>query len=163
MVIEQKVRSKIVIRPEEVTEFYNTNKNKFNTPEVKELEAYIFDNKIDATLFSYNIRAGKKLEELAARYPFVRERLKTSSNEELKKEIMDVVSGLGLNQYSDQVKIDQKYYVFRLVNITPSNQQSLAQVQDRINAFLFEKKMQEDAAKWVSELKKQSYIKILKD
>jgi peptidyl-prolyl cis-trans isomerase SurA len=163
MMIEQKVRSKIVVRPDEITGFYNLNKDKFNTPEAKELEAYIFDNKVDATLFSYNIRAGKKLEELAARYPFTVEKLKTSANEELKKEIADVVSSLGLNQYSEQVKIDQKFYVFRLVNIIPPNQQSLAQVQDKINAFLFEKKMQEDAAKWVAELKKNSYIKILKD
>ncbi len=162
-VIERKIRSRIVVRPEEVTAFYEENKAKFLSPEIREMEAYIFNNKIDATLFSYNSRLGKKIEELAARYPFVLQVLKTSSSDELKNEIRQVVSGLSYAEFSEAVKIDDKYYVFRLAAITPPKQESLFDVQDRIYAYLFETKMQKELAKWLGELKEQSYIKILKN
>lgn len=162
-VIEREVRSKITIRPDNVTDFYNTSKEKFLTPGVRDLDEFIFDNKNYASLFSYNLRIGKKVEDLAIRYPFVFEQVKASTREELKKEISEVVFKLGISQVSDPVLIDGKYYVFRLSNIVLPKQLSLTEAQDSIYAYLFEQRMQEEITKWLGELKEQSYIKILKN
>lgn len=162
-IIEREVRSKIVVHPEEVTDFYTKEKEKFLTPGLRELDEFIFDNRNYASLFSYNLRIGKKVEELATRYPFVFEQIKASTREELRKEISEAVFKLGISQVSEPVKIDDKYYVFRLTNIVLPKQLSLTEAQDSIYAYLFEQKMQEEMARWLAELKKQSYIKILKN
>ena len=159
-IVERKVRGKITVQPDEVTEFYEKNKKDFNSGEERELEAYSLDNEDLAQSFSYNLRIGKKAEDLAARYPFTVNSLSVHKGEELRSEIEEVVFKLGLNETSGPVKIDDKYYVFRLISITPIKEFSLVQVQNKIHTFLFERKMQEEFARWLDELKKQSYIKI---
>lgn len=162
-VIEREIRSKIQIRPDDVTSFYNKNADKFLSPGVRELDVFIFDNRNNAALFSYNLRIGKKVEDLATRYSFTFEQLKASTRDELKKEISDAVFKLGPNQVSEPVPVDKKFYVFRLVNIVLPKQQALLEAQDSIYAYLFDQRMQEEMTKWLGELKKQSYIKILKN
>jgi hypothetical protein len=50
-----------------------------------------------------------------------------------------------------------------LDKIIPTRQLTLSEAQDRINGFLYGNKMQAALVKWLDELKKQSYIKILQD
>jgi parvulin-like peptidyl-prolyl isomerase len=85
------------------------------------------------------------------------------AGQQLRPEIEDTVFKLGLGEVSSPVKIDAQYFIFKLDNIIQSQQLSLVQAQDRIQAYLFEKKLQEELAKWIDELKKQSYIKILEN
>jgi parvulin-like peptidyl-prolyl isomerase len=159
--VEKKVRDKIIVSPEEVTNFYYKNINEFKSPEERELDVFTLENANLSETFSYNLRIGKKLEELAERYPFTASNLKTSSNEELRKEIKDVVQKMGLNEISSPVKMDDKYYVFRLKAIVAPKQEYLSEAKEKIYNFLFEQKMQQELAKWLAELKKQSYIKII--
>ena len=159
-IVEHKVRGKITVRPDEVTTFYEINKRDFNSGEGRQLEAYSLDNADLAQSFSYNLKTGKKPEELATRYPFTVNEFNVYKGEELKSEIGEIVFKLGVNEVSNPLKIEDKYYVFRLINITPPKEFTLVQVQGKIHTYLFEKKMQEEFAKWLDELKKQSYIKI---
>jgi len=159
-IIEQKVRNRISVKPDEVTKFYDSNKNEFSSGEGREIEAFAFENEDLATSFAYNLKSGKAPGDLAARYPFTVNRFSASLGEDLKKEIEDAVFKLGINEISDVVKTDDKYYVFRLINIIPPKKHSLAEAQYKIQSFLFEKKMQEELAKWIDELKRKSYIKI---
>ena len=159
-IVERKVRSKISIKPDEVTEFYEKNKKDFNSGEERDLEAYSLENEDLAQSFSYSLRTGKKPEDLATRYPFTVNSLNVRKGDELRSEIEEVVFKLGLNETSGPIKIDDKYYVFRLVEIIPPQELTLAQVQNKISTFLFERKMQEEFTRWLDDLKKQSYIKI---
>jgi len=162
-VVEQKVRSKVMTRPDEITSFYNQNKQQFLKPEERQLTVIVLQDDSLAKTVSYNLRLGQKLEDLAAKYPFTTDKLSAWQGEDLRKEIDEVVFKLGLGEVSDPVKIDQQYYVFKLENIIGSQQLNLAQAQDKIQAYLFEKKLQEGLTKWLDELKKQSYIKITGD
>ncbi|MFA4990243.1 MAG: peptidyl-prolyl cis-trans isomerase [Candidatus Omnitrophota bacterium] len=159
-VVERKVRSKITVKPEEVTEFYETHKKDFTSGEGRELEVYALENEDQAQSFSYNLRVGKKPQDLATRYPFTVSEFNVYKGEELKGEMGEVVFNLGVNEVSGPVKIEDKYYVFKLLSIIPAKEFTLVQVQGRIHRFLFDKKMQEEFAIWLNELKKQSYIKI---
>jgi parvulin-like peptidyl-prolyl isomerase len=159
-VIERKVRGKITVKPVEVTAFYEGHRKDFNSGEGRELEAYCLDSEDLAQSFSYNLKIGKKPEDLAARYPFTVNAFNVYKGEELKGGIEEAVFKLGINEASEPLKIEDKYYVFKLINITPTKEFALVDVQGRIYSFLFEKKMQEEFAKWLDELKKQSYIKI---
>ena len=159
-IVEQKVRSQIIVRPDEVTSFYENNKKEFLSGEERALEAFTLDNEDLAGTFSYKLKSGKSPEELAALYTFSVNKLSVHQGEELKKDIEDAVFKLGAGDVSNPVKIDNKYYVFRLIDIKAPRQLTLLEVQDKIHAFLFERKMQEELTKWLDGLKKQSYVKI---
>ena len=161
--IEQKVRSKIVIRPDEITSFYTQNSGQFLKPEERILTLIILSDEKIAKTVSYQLRLGTKLEELATKYAFTTDKLSALAGQELRPEIEDTVFKLGIGEVSEPVKIDTQYFIFKLDNIVGSQQLSLTQAQDKIQAYLFEKKMQEELAKWLDELKKQSYIKILEN
>ena len=161
--VEQKVRGKVRIRPDEVTSFYTQNKRQFLKPEERILTLVILQDEEIAKTISYQLRSGKKLEELTARYVFTTDKLSASAGQQLRPEIENTVFKLGIGEASNPVKIDAQYFIFRLDDIIGSQQLSLAQSQDKIQAYLFEKKLQEELAKWLDELKKQSYIKILEN
>ena len=159
-VVDQKVRLKIVVRPDEITSYFNQNKGQFSKPEERQLTIIILADDSLAKTLSYNLRLGTKLEDLATRYTFTMDKLSAVRGEGLRKEIEETVFKLGVGEVSEPVKIDQQYYVFRLESIVASQQLNLAQAQDKIQEYLFEKKMQEELTNWLDELKKQSYIKI---
>jgi parvulin-like peptidyl-prolyl isomerase len=162
-VVEQKVRQKIVVRPEEVTAFYNTNKKELVLPEARELEVTTLENENLAKTFADNFKKGEKLEDLATKYPITLNQLRVLQGEELRKDIEEIVFNLKIGEVSDPVKVDDKYYIFKLNNIIPPKQLNLSEVQDKINAFLFDRKFQEELKNWLDELKEESYIKILQD
>ncbi|MDD5237619.1 MAG: peptidyl-prolyl cis-trans isomerase [Candidatus Omnitrophica bacterium] len=159
-IIEHKIRDKIVISPDEVTKFYEQNIKKLISPEVRELEVITLENEDLARTFSYNLRTGQKLEDLATRYPISVNKIRVTKEGELAKNVEEVVFNLGIGEISAPIKIDDKYYVFKLENISPPRQLTLSEAQDKIYAFLFEEKLQQNLSKWVDELKAQSYIKI---
>jgi len=160
-IVEMKVRNKVAIRPEEVTDFYDQNKRKFIKPEERLLTVIILQDESAAKSLSYYLRLGEKLESLAARYTFTADTLIVSQGQSLRSEIEDTVFKLGMAEVSNPVKIDRQYYIFRLDEILGSRQLDLAESQEKIQAYLFEKKQQEGLINWLDELKKQSYIKIL--
>ena len=161
--IEQKVRSKIIIRPDEITSFYAQNKQQFLKPEERILTLFILQDEAIAKTVSYQLRLGKKIEELAARYTFTTDKLSASAGQQLRPEIEATVFKLGVGEISEPVKIDAQYFIFRLDDVIGNQQLSLPQAQDNIQAHLFEIKLQEGLAKWLDELKKQSYIKIIEN
>ena len=161
--VQLKVRDKVIIRPDEITSFYAQNKRQFLKPEERILTLIIMPEEAIAKTVSYQLRLGTKLEELAARYVFTTDKLSALAGQQLRPEIEETVFKLGINEISNPVKVDQQYFIFRLDNIVGSQQLSLAQAQDKIQEYLFEKKLQEELVKWLDEIKKQSYIKILEN
>ncbi len=161
LIVEQKVRSKVVIRPDEINNFYNQNKRQFLKPEERILTMIILENEDIAKTVSYKLRTGEKIADLAARYVFNIDALTASKGEDLRSEIESVVFALGLHEVSNPVKIDAKYYIFRLDDILGSQQLDLAGAQEKIKKYLFDQKLQAGLTQWLNEIKQQSYIKIL--
>jgi len=164
-IVEQSVQSKVMVRPEEVTDFYNNNTKEFISPEKRDLEIIILDSDKEdlAKEFLTNFKSGQKLEDLAKKYFFTKDTLKSKRRGELRQDIEDVVFKMGVGEISEPVKVNDKYYVFILNNIMPSKQLTLSEAQDKIHAYLFENKMQEQLAKWIDELRAKAYIKVMKD
>jgi parvulin-like peptidyl-prolyl isomerase len=162
-VIEQKVRDKIIIKPEEITSFYNNNIKEFVTPKVRELEVVALENADLAKTFAYNWENGEKLADLAAKYPVTVDTLRATQGGELRKDIEDAVFKLDVGEITGPIKIDDKYYIFKLNNIILPRQQTLSEAQEKIHTFLFQGKMEEELAKWLKELKDQSYVKVMQN
>ncbi|MFA5089519.1 MAG: peptidyl-prolyl cis-trans isomerase [Candidatus Omnitrophota bacterium] len=158
-VIEMQVRSKIVVYPGEVTDFYQSNIEKFKLMPQREVFSLVTEKADLASRIFYEARSGSSLEDLAKKYEVVTDKLTVAQDGSLRKEIEEIVFILKPNEVSRPVKMEDKYYLFRLDNVIPSRQQSLADAQNDIYGFL-SKKMQEAFVKWLNELRKNSYIKI---
>jgi len=159
-IIENKVKSKIVVSPAEVTAFYQQNPDNFKSPEAWELDFLVLESKDLSGEISQNARKGQPLEELAEKYSLSLSKLSMRQGQ-FKKDVEDALLKLKVNEVSSPLSIEDRYYIFRLNKIIPPRQLSLSEAQENIHDYLFNKKMQAGLAKWLGELKKQSYINIL--
>jgi parvulin-like peptidyl-prolyl isomerase len=160
-VIENKIKSKIVIKPSDITDYYNGNLDQFVVPEQREFVSIVVEDKDLADKVSQSLKSGRAVEAAAAELSVKVNTFTAKKGGELKKEIEDVVFAMKVDDVSEAVKIDNAYYVFKLAKIIPEYKQELIDAQSTINRVLFERKLQENMVDWLNELKKKSYIKIM--
>ncbi|MFH1458270.1 MAG: SurA N-terminal domain-containing protein [Candidatus Omnitrophota bacterium] len=165
MIVEQSVQDKIMIRPDEVTTFYNKNMKEFVTGEERECDIVILDTDREdsAREFENLFRSGQKLEDLQKRFPLTVDKIVAKRDGGLRQDIEEKVCSLNPGEYSQPLKVNNKFYIFKLLKITPPRQLTLSEAQVRIQAYLFDLKMQEQFSNWLDGLKKKAYIKILQD
>ena len=162
-VIDREIRNKIIIKPVEVTDFYQENIKKFISPEQREFESVTVDNESLANEVFDKLKSGQNFQEVANKYSLTINKLNCDSGGQLRKDIEEALFKMNIGQISAPVKIEDSYYIFKLNNIIPPRQQNLSEVQDDIQAMLFNNRMQEALTKWLDELKGRSYIKILQN
>lgn len=162
-IIEVKVKSRIVINPGEVTEFYQKNKDKLFTPQVREFQAVTVDNEDLARKVFSALRNNEDSALVSERYGVAVNKLNSYADGQLKKEVEEIVFKLKAGEVSPPAKINEKYYIFKLDNIIAPKQESLFEAQDKIYNMLLETKMQRELASWIEQLKNQSYIKFFKE
>ena len=160
-IVEAKIRTKIVIKPAEITEYYDKNNADFSLPEEREFQSLTGLEQAKAQKITEDLRQGKDLNAVVKESGFSLNVFSSRKGGELKKDVEDLLFNLKINEVSDPIKINDNYYVFQLSGIKPPRQQALSEVQDSIHEMLYEKKMQEAMVKWVEELKKKAYIKKL--
>ncbi|MCK9603834.1 MAG: peptidyl-prolyl cis-trans isomerase [Candidatus Omnitrophica bacterium] len=158
-IIDLKIKSKIMITPAEITDFYEKHKDEFVRPEEREFESLVIEDEDMAKKMYSDLKRGRSFNEMVQQYSMQANSL-TATKGELMKEVEDIVFGLSPDEVSKPLKIENAFSIFRLVKIIPPSKQSLEEVQDTIQNYLFEKEMQETLTKWLNELKAQSYIKI---
>lgn len=161
-IIDIKIRSKIIVSPSEVTDFYQENRGKFKLPEEREFESVTIDNGNLARQVYDSLRKGGDFQDVAERYSLSVNKFNTQG-EQLRRDIEEKIFKLRMGEISTPIKIEDSYYIFKLNNIIPPRQQNLSEAQDNIHVFLFNKKMEEGLAGWLDGLKKHAYIKIIQD
>jgi parvulin-like peptidyl-prolyl isomerase len=162
-IVDAKVRGRIIVNPGEVTDFYNKNIEDFKLTETRELEAISIQDKNTASEISDNLKNGQALPDLIKKYSLSVNKLSATKKGQLRQDIENVVFKLKQGEISGPVKIQDTYYIFKLDNIVPGRLQTLSEAQDKIYAFLFDKKIQEELTKWLDELKIHAYIKIFSE
>jgi parvulin-like peptidyl-prolyl isomerase len=159
-IIENKVRNKIVISPAEVTDFYQQNPANFKSSQIWELDFLVLESKDMAAEIAQAVRNGQPLEAVAGKYSLSASKLSMKEGQ-FKKDVEAALLKLKPGDISDALNLGGKYYIFKLNSIVPPRQLTLPEAQESINSYLFSKKMQEGLEKWLNELRKQSYIKII--
>jgi len=162
-VINEKIKDKIIINPGEITAFYEENKEKFLMPQQREVESISFNDENLAKEVSGILMAGGDFQETVKKYSLSVNKLGLVQAGQLKNEIEKIIFNLKAGAFSQPQKFEGSFYIFRVINIIEPKQQKLADAQDAIREFLFEKKMQEKLVQWLDDLKKQSYIKIFQN
>ncbi|MFA5100349.1 MAG: peptidyl-prolyl cis-trans isomerase [Candidatus Omnitrophota bacterium] len=157
-IVENKIKNKIVIKPSEITDYYEKNIDQFVVTEQREFVSIVTEDKDIAGKVCAGLKSGEIVAAIEIAYSIKANTFTAKKGGELKKEIEDVVFAMNVNDVSEPVKIDNVYYVFQLVRITPEHRQQLIDAQNDINRLLFDKKMQEEMIDWLDQLKKKAYI-----
>jgi parvulin-like peptidyl-prolyl isomerase len=161
-IINLKVRSKIVISPSEVTEFYGKHMEEFKSSEERQVDSISTGNADQAKSIFSSLKSGKSPESLSNDSSISLDTMNVVRGQ-LRQDIEEVVFKLKEQEVSSPLKIGNKYYIFKLENISQPRQQNLSDIRDRVYAVLFNQKMQEALTKWLDELKIHAYIKIFQD
>ena len=155
--IEQEVRSKIVISPDEVTEYYEKHKDDFLQPEMHSIESLYFEDENIREKLLEDLKTGADFKQLAERdkVAYAKDALSMS---QLKPEIREAIFSLKVNEVSGAVRSNKGIYVFKLLEILPQELKGLADVGDRIYNYIFEQKLSVKLAEWIEELKSKAHI-----
>jgi len=172
------VRSKINIDPIEIKDFFKSQKAEFAQPERAHLKSILI--RVDSPDDEYKalrsakrvlvrLRKGDNFEELAKSYS-----QGASAGEggdsgffvekgELIKEIDEAVFSLNSGEFTDVIKTNQGYRIFKVVEKKPAKPLTFSEAQDVIRQMLYRKKFTEAFKEWIEKLKENAYIMIKKD
>lgn len=158
--IDMQIKNKIIVKPSEVTDFYENNPHDFEIPEQREFDAVTLEDDTLAKEISQKVKNGQSLDEALKGASLSANKICASRGGQLKKEIEEVIFNLKVGEVSVPLKIEGKYYIFKLNNSKAPRKQSLFEVQEKVSALLSDKKMQEKLNMLLNERKNKSYIKI---
>lgn len=167
-VIEHEVKNKIYVNPQEVTDFYDNNKNLFQKNERVHLDSiYIGYGKdkeaalTEAKEALSSIRSGKDFLEVAKQYsdsPSLGEIEKG----QLMPSIEDIIFNMKEGETSELVEVDTGIYIFKLLKLIEPKIAPLVEVKDKIYSYVYQNKLSENFRTWLETLKKDAYIEIKK-
>lgn len=165
-IIDYEVRSKIFVQPQEVTQYYQKNKEKFQKKESLNLNSIFIAFKNNQWMAEKKaeeayekIENGMDFNEAAKEYsdapPIgVVEKGQFVSN------IENVIFSLNVGDVSKPTTVQNGVYIFRIEEKMKASTASLDDVRENINSSLFQQKFRSEFEKWLKELKKNAYIEI---
>ena len=165
-VIDDQVRSKIFVNPQEVTDFYERNLESYQKKERVNLDSIFitFKNDKDAARAKADealklIQEGKDFTEIAKTYsesPSVG----VMERGQLQPNIEEKIFKLKEGEISSAIEVPNGIYIFKLLKRFPTETAPLKEVKDGIYDLLFKKKFKDRFTKWLDKLKKNAYIEI---
>lgn len=158
-IVNDEVRSKINIKPYEVTEFYNEHKEEYKMDSELDYTAIVLKTFESAHDVYNELNKAEIPQVVIDFYSKVSRKGKFSE-----KGVADNLRVLFDN--SDQklfqpIKVGESYYVFYVTNRYPQRYLQLDEVYSDIVNNLFEKRFVEDFSQWVDSLKEDAVIKII--
>jgi len=174
--IYEEVTSKIIIDNAEILDYYKANMKNFTKPTKISLNCIFLNkdnyinetallqkrNKIDIEL------SGEEFEPVAKKHS---ELSNTDNNiylgefkqGELDENIEKAALNLKVKEYSSWIETENGWYIIHLLNKTDASLIEYKEVRDNIKNILLSKKQNIELAKFIKQLKKESYIKIYKN
>ncbi|MBL7081124.1 MAG: peptidyl-prolyl cis-trans isomerase [Candidatus Omnitrophica bacterium] len=156
-IINKKIKEKIVIKPQEVTDFYLATPQNFTTPEQRNVKFLTTKEKDLGESLVESIDFDN-FEQIAKEHSLSITNLGWVERGQLRPEIAKSVFKLRDGQVSSLLKLDNAYYIFKVTEAMPSKEMALERVEQKIQNYLFQQKMEEHLIKWLDELKENAYI-----
>jgi parvulin-like peptidyl-prolyl isomerase len=176
---QYEVRSRIIVTPKEIEEYYRSHLEEFSQAEkikVKSISIRKSEQAVEAGLPDEKARAelerilslayqGTDFSELAKTYSedvkaFEGGELGYITRGELVDEIDQVLFSLKTEDISPILETELGYHLFKVEERIESQVKRLEEVRETVHEILFRKKAEERFLEWVSELKKNAYISI---
>jgi len=176
--INYEVKSKIIIREEEIEEYYNTHRDEF-TSEGRVRLALIFLKQKDpadkdearslyqkARDILSMIKSGKNFADLARKFsdgPGASEGgdLGVFKMSELNPEMAEIIKDLSAGDVSGPIIRPYGIRIIKVEEKDGGGEKSLEQVRNAIQAILYRKELDKKYSAWIKELRKKAYIKTI--
>lgn len=168
-IIEEEIKSKIQVSPQEVTEYYQKNINQFQRPESVDLLSisipYTDSDKAEARQHAQDalerIKKNEDFSEVAKQYSRSPS-LGLISKGQMLPDIENVVFKLKEGEVSEIVETVTGLYIFKVKQKYPPRQSALDDVKNNIYEMLSHMKFKDQLATWIEKLKKDAYVEIKK-
>lgn len=157
-VIEREVRGKIVVSPDEVTRFYEKNKESlFLEPESRTLDSVYLEDESSLDKVWEDLKNGLDFQEASRTYKCAYAR-DTIRKDELSADIQESVFSLSVNEISKPIKTGKGIYIFKLLEAHQPRTRPLSEAHEGIFNYLFEEKFALRMSEWLEDLKSKAYI-----
>ena len=153
--ISNQVTGKVIIREEEIRQYYEEHRADFVTEESVHLAGMIITSKNteEAEVVLAGLKNGEDLEELID--------LGTLKTDQLDPELKKVVEALNVGEVSELIVRPNGIQIIRLLERQEKGVRPLEEVKDVIRATLYEEEANKRYTAWVEDLRKQAYTKII--
>lgn len=170
--ISREIRSRVVVPPSEVTQYYEQHREEFVTPPAVQVATILIRPKDSGDIprcgvlaqdLHKQLLAGADFYELAKRYSDgfnaqMGGRMGILEKGKSRKEIDEVLFKLKAGEISPVIKTAAGFHIFLLESVRPSRQAELAEVQADILYLLRNQKAMVRYAEWMKRLRADSYI-----
>ncbi|MFP4473275.1 MAG: peptidyl-prolyl cis-trans isomerase [Candidatus Omnitrophota bacterium] len=164
--INQVIRPRVRVRPQDITEYYQQNTKQFQVPERVDLDSIFIRSDEGAD------KAGQQAEEAIKRIE-AGEDFRTVALEysklpplgmvvrgQLKPEIEQRVFALDEGEVSQPIEQNDGIFIFKVREKFPAAVAPLNEVKEDVSRFLFEKRLKDEMKSWLAEQKKDAYIEV---
>jgi parvulin-like peptidyl-prolyl isomerase len=172
--IGREIRSRITVSPTEVTEYYESHKEEFVTPEAVQVATILIRPKDNADYGRAYSQAQDLYKELGKGADFYETARKYSDgfNAQMggrigfvergktRKEIEQVLFSLTAGKISPVIKTPAGFQIFLVEAVRPAQQATLAEAQTDIQSHLYQKKTMARYQDWIARLRADAYITI---
>ncbi len=175
--IQESLGNRITVDTSEIISYYKKNINKYTTPIKYKLNCIFLNKDHFFTDESLNQKKDEITKKLSASNNFIEVakefselegennnyELGTFKKGELDSSLEKSASKLSLQKFSDWIETDNGWYIIQLIKKWEPTIKEYKSVKKSIENDIYEKKRKKEIIILVEELKKESYIKILKE
>jgi peptidyl-prolyl cis-trans isomerase C len=167
--MEEKVLNQVSVDESEIASFYEQNSTHYRKPEVVDVSQILLETEEEAIRIREELQADpKRFAELAREFSVGPQasrdgRMGTFRRGELPPDFEEVIFNLRKGKFSDIVKTDFGYHIFRVNDLQPARDLSLEDVTDAIRVELLRRKSDEAMSIYLDELKRKYPVKIHTD
>ena len=170
--VDYEVKSKISVLPSEISAYYEKHRSQFREGDkcrvknilIKAKDEVSFElAKVEIDNIYSKLKAGENFDDIAMQYSQGPNAEKGGDMGYIEKgqmlEALDnAIFKLKLGEFSESVKSEIGYHIFKAEDIRYGKQPSLEDSQNDIQMTLFQEKFKANVDEWLSGLKKKAYI-----
>ena len=172
--VDYEVKSKISVLPSETNDYYEKHKDQFRENDKYRVKNILIKAKDDVSFELarieieniYNkLKEGENFDDLAIQYSQGPNAEKGGDMGYIEQgqmlEVLDkAIFKLKPGEFSEPIKSEIGYHVFKTEDIKHGRQASLEEVQKNLQMIIFQDKFKAQVNEWLSNLKKKAYISI---
>lgn len=172
--VDFETKSKASILPSEISEYYEKHREEFMQEENRKVKHILIKAKgevsfelarVEVTRVYASLKEGVDFAKLAREHSHGPNRVEGGDmgyigRGEMLDELDRAIFSLNLGEYSEPIKSDIGYHIFKVEDIKNSGYFSLEDVHPVIKKILFQDKFKKKLNEWLEELRQEAYIDI---
>lgn len=173
IMLSQQRRSRSILSPAKIENFYHENRNRFYQEErvhlkLIRLAPYASEN-LDLLMQTANkiieeLNGGAEFEELAKKYSQDTRKDRGGdwgwiNRSDIRDELSGVAFSLDTGQHSEPIQVKNDIFILKIEDRKSAGVQPLEEVRDQIEGILVGQMAREEQDKWLESLRKKAFIK----